>query len=72
MARGVIFLLIAYLFWRQGVSDSDQASLSDALDFIAGLPLGRWLLGATALGLLLFAIYSFCEAIWRRINVEDA
>ncbi|KFB09443.1 DUF1206 domain-containing protein [Nitratireductor basaltis] len=72
MARGVIFLLIAYLFWRQGVSDSDQASLSDALDFIAGLPFGRWLLGATALGLLLFAIYSFCEAIWRRINVEDA
>lgn len=69
-ARGMIFLVIAFLFVRHGLAgEQGQASLSDALGFIAGLPFGAWLLGATGAGFLLFSLYSFSEAIWRRVNV---
>lgn len=71
-ARGLIFIVIAFLLYRRGLAgDGGQASLQAALDFIAGLPFGAWLLGATAGGFLLFAIYSFAEAVWRRINLDD-
>lgn len=70
-ARGMIFLIIAFLFFRRGLAgEQGQASLSDALGFIAGLPFGAWLMGATAAGFLLFSVYSFSEAIWRRVNVD--
>lgn len=73
MARGVIFLVIAFLLSRHGLAgNGEQASLDAALNFIAGLPLGSWLLAATGAGFFLFAAYSFAEAIWRQINVEDA
>jgi hypothetical protein len=72
-ARGVIFLIIAFLLLRHGLAgEESRAGLADALDFIAGLPFGVWLLGATGAGFFLFAVYSFAESIWRRINVEDA
>ena len=73
IARGTIFLVIAFLLFRHGLAGEEgRASLADALDFIAGLPFGGWLLGATGGGFLLFSLYSFAEAVWRRINVEDA
>jgi uncharacterized membrane protein YozB (DUF420 family) len=74
VARGLIFFVIAFLFYRSGLSTGGdgQASTGDALDFISGLPFGAWLLGAMGAGLFLFSVYSFSEAIWRRINVEDA
>ena len=72
-ARGIVFLVIAFLLLRHGLAGEEgRASLADALDFIAGLPFGTWLLGATGAGFFLFSIYSFAEAFWRRINVEDA
>ncbi|WP_412049806.1 DUF1206 domain-containing protein [Hoeflea sp. Naph1] len=71
-ARGLIFVVIAFLLYRRGLAgNGEQASLQAALDFIAGLPFGAWLLGATAGGFLLFSIYSLAEAIWRRINLDD-
>ncbi|MEM5474018.1 DUF1206 domain-containing protein [Hoeflea sp. AS60] len=73
IARGVIFFIIAYLLVQHGLAgEHSKASLADALNFIAGLPLGSWLLGATGAGFFLFSVYSFSEAVWRRINVEDA
>ncbi len=73
IARGVIFFIIAYLLFQHGLAGQEgKASLADALNFIAGLPFGSWLLGATGVGFFLFSVYSFSEAIWRRINVEDA
>ncbi|WP_417416426.1 DUF1206 domain-containing protein [Hoeflea sp.] len=72
-ARGVIFLVIAFLLFQHGLSGEEgRTGLADALDFIAGLPFGVWLLGATGAGFFLFALYSLAEAVWRRINVEDA
>jgi len=72
-ARGLIFFIIAFLLLQHGLAGQEgRAGLADALDFIAGLPFGVWLLGATGTGFFLFAVYSFAEAIWRRINVEDA
>lgn len=70
-ARGMIFLIIAFLLFRHGLAgEQGQASLTDALGFIAGLPFGAWLLGATGAGFFLFSVYSFSEAIWRRVNVD--
>lgn len=70
-ARGMIFLIIAFLLFRHGLAgEQGRASLTDALSFIAGLPFGAWLLGATGAGFFLFSIYSFSEAVWRRVNVD--
>ncbi len=73
-ARGIVFLVIAYLFGWRAVSSSGggDVGLGDALSYIAGLPAGRWLIGAIGVGLICFAAYSFAEAIWRRINIENA
>ena len=79
VARGLVFAVIALLlFYRfMNVRDaSDDGSgtpgLRQALDFVQSLPAGGWLLAALGVGLLLFAGYSLAEAVWRRINVEDA
>ena len=70
-ARGLIFLIIAFLFLRHGLSGrQESASLTDALGLIAGLPLGSLLMGATGIGFLLFSLYSFAEAVWRRVNAD--
>lgn len=75
IARGVVFAIIAVLFFYRFLNASDQSDhpgLKEALDFIQGLPFGQWLLALMGIGLLAFALYSFIEAYWRRINVEDA
>lgn len=77
VARGIVFLVVAFLFalraWASGGGGSNETpGLREALQFIQGLPAGGWLLAATGVGLLAFALYSFTEALYRRINVEDA
>lgn len=75
VARGIIFLILALLFYRRGLTADESNStpgMQAALDYILSLPAGNILLGATGVGLLAFAAYSFAEAIWRRINVESA
>ena len=75
-ARGVIFLVIAWLFayrfWTKQQESGDVPSATDALDYIRTLPLGEWLMAGLGLGLICFACYSLSEAVWRRINLEDA
>ncbi|MDF1609741.1 DUF1206 domain-containing protein [Hoeflea sp. YIM 152468] len=72
-ARGAIFLVIAFLLLRHGLAGEEgRAGLAEALDFVASLPFGAWLLGAIGAGFFLFSAYSLAEAIWRRINVENA
>jgi hypothetical protein len=73
-ARGLVFLVLAFLTFYRGLSAGDGGTpgLSEALDFIKQLPLGGLLLGAMGIGLVAFALYSFLQAGWRRINVENA
>lgn len=74
-ARGVVFLILSLLSFYRFLSFEDgpeKPGLKDALAFVQGLPFGSWLLTAIGIGLMAFAAYSVIEAIWRRINVEDA
>ena len=69
---GVAALLIALRLLDPGPDDADPPGVGAALSYLHGLPAGRWLLAGAGVGLLLFAAYSLSEAVWRRINVEDA
>ena len=75
-ARGIIFLVVAWLFayryWTAQQEGSDMPSATDALDYIRTLPMGEWMMAGLGVGLVCFAFYSLSEAVWRRINVEDA
>lgn len=71
-ARGLVFLVLAFLLGTRSVGDQDQASSRAALDFIQALPFGWLLLTAVGAGLLAFSAYSYAEALYREINVEDA
>jgi hypothetical protein len=47
--------------------DSTKArGLDGALRSLAQDSGGRWVLGVAALGLIVFGIYGYAEAIWRR------
>lgn len=73
-ARGVIFLVIAWLMMLGGsrYQPTDPPGLEETLQAVQGMPAGGWLLLAIGVGLLAFALYSFAEAIWRRINLPAA
>ena len=44
---------------------------SEALEALQGMPAGGALLLAIGVGLLAFAVYSFAEARWRRIDLSE-
>lgn len=71
IARGVVFLILAFLLATRSVRGGDEASSKAALEFVQGLPLGWLLLSLMGVGLIAFAAYSFAEAIYRRVNIED-
>lgn len=72
LARMVAFGLIGYFFVQAGLTyDADKAiGLDGALSSLSGTTYGTWLLGAVAIGLLGFAVFSFAEARYRKIEVE--
>ena len=74
VARGAVFLVLAFLFalraWRGGGGEEPRSR--EALEFVQQLPAGGWLLAAMGLGLIAFALYSFVEARYRRIELGDA
>lgn len=59
VAKGIVYSLIGVLFIRiaLGSSDSEEANQAGAIESIAEQPLGRALLIAVGLGLLLYAIW---------------
>lgn len=67
-ARGLTFMIIGGLLalaaWR--LSPSDAQGLGGALDLLAHLPYGDWLLGAVAIGLIAYGGYCFINAGYRR------
>lgn len=75
LARAVIFCIIAMLLFYRGHTAGENGGspgLKEALEFIQSLPAGPLLLAGMGVGLFAFALYSFTQALWRRINVGDA
>ncbi|MEU9028924.1 DUF1206 domain-containing protein [Streptomyces sp. NPDC048383] len=67
VVTGLFVLLAAVRF------DPNQArGLDQTLRSFAATPVGPVLLIAAALGLLVFGLYSFCEARWRKAPEHDA
>jgi hypothetical protein len=75
IARGSVFLIVAFLFavraWRAD-PNGPAPGTKDALEYTQALPAGWLLLSAIGLGLVSFALYSFIEAVYRRIDVGEA
>ncbi|MEU9107201.1 DUF1206 domain-containing protein [Streptomyces xanthophaeus] len=67
VATGLFVLLAAVRF-----DASEAKGLDETLRSFADTPAGPVLLIAAAVGLLLFGLYSFCEARWRKAPEHDA
>lgn len=72
VARGFVFLILASMLWFGAATSSspieDPPGIKDALQYVQQLQYGQQLLFCLAVGLLLFAAYSFAEAMWRKVN----
>ncbi|WP_417778845.1 DUF1206 domain-containing protein [Stutzerimonas xanthomarina] len=70
VARGVAFLVVAGMLFTGGsrYKPTDPPGLEDALNALQNLPFGTFWLSLVGIGLVAFALYSFAEAIWRRID----
>ena len=72
IARGIVFAIIGIFFivaaWQQ--DPQEAGGIGEALSTLAGQPYGPWLLGLVALGLILFGIFCFVQARYRRILVR--
>ncbi|GGY34380.1 DUF1206 domain-containing protein [Streptomyces djakartensis] len=68
-ARGLVFAVAGVFAVRAAIDyQPDRAKgLDDTLRTFAGTPLGPWLLVCVAAGLVLFGIFSFAMARWRRV-----
>lgn len=69
VARGSVFAVVGiFLIVAAVEAKPGQAKgIDSALKALAGTPLGPWLLGLVAVGLVVFGIYSCCEARWRQV-----
>ncbi|MGW2386940.1 DUF1206 domain-containing protein [Streptomyces sp. NPDC001658] len=69
LARGAVFAVVGAFAVKAAVDyEPDRAKgLDDALRSFADTPLGPWLLVCVAAGLVLFGVFSFALARWRRV-----
>jgi hypothetical protein len=69
-ARGLVFLVIGGFLVAAAIQAraSEVRGLGGALDTLAAQPFGWILLGATAVGLFAFGVFSFIEALYRHID----
>lgn len=70
LTRGAVFCVAGAFLVDAAVSFDPQKAqgLDGSLRKTAGTPLGSWLLLAIALGLVIFGLYSWCEARWRMVE----
>lgn len=70
IARGAVLAIIGgFLFYAAFTVSPEQAGgTAEALDYVHGLPFGRWLYGVAALGLAAFGAYSVIEGLYRRVD----
>ncbi len=69
IARGLVFATIGvFLVIAAKDANPKQAKgIDSALRALAHTPLGPWLLVVVAIGLVMFGVYSWCEARWRAV-----
>lgn len=70
IARGLVFGAIGvFLAYAAITFDPGKAKgLDGTMRSFAGTPGGRWTLVAVAAGLVIFGVYSCCEARWRKVE----
>lgn len=68
-ARALVFALVGYFLIRTAIdfNPSNAVGVDGALARVHHQPLGSWLLGLVAVGVLIFAAFSFFEARFRRL-----
>ncbi|MEU0781134.1 DUF1206 domain-containing protein [Streptomyces sp. NPDC006173] len=68
-ARGAVFAAAGVFAVRAAVEyEPDKAKgMDDTLRSFAGTPMGPWLLALIAVGLILFGVFSFAMARWRKV-----
>jgi hypothetical protein len=69
VARALVFALVGYFLIKTAIdfNPRDAVGLDGALTRLHRQTFGPWLLGLTAAGLLVFAVYSVFEARFRRL-----
>ncbi|MEV8533755.1 DUF1206 domain-containing protein [Streptomyces sp. NPDC051211] len=69
VARGAVFTAAGvFLGWAAVTYDPARAKgIDDTLRSFAATPAGPWLLVAVAVGLTLFGLFSWAQAVWRRV-----
>ncbi|HEY2552482.1 MAG TPA: DUF1206 domain-containing protein [Streptosporangiaceae bacterium] len=68
-ARGAVFCTVGVFLVVAALSDQPHKAkgIDSALRALAHTPLGPFLLVIVAIGLILFGVFSFCEARWREV-----
>lgn len=69
IARGVVFAVAGIFLFVAGVkaNPAQAKGIDSTLRSFASTPLGPWLLVLVAAGLVVFGLYSCCEARWRKV-----
>jgi uncharacterized protein DUF1206 len=69
MARGAVFVTAGIFLVVAAVQDNPQQAkgVDSALRTLASTPLGPWLLVLVAIGLIMFGLFSGCQAKWQRL-----
>jgi hypothetical protein len=69
IARGLVFGTIGVflVIAAKDASPRQAKGIDSALRALAHTPLGPWLLVIVAIGLMMFGVYSWCEARWRTV-----
>lgn len=69
IARGIVFITAGvFLVVAAAEAQPQQAKgIDSSLRELAAAPGGPWLLALVAIGLIMFGLFSWCEARWRRV-----
>jgi hypothetical protein len=69
IARGIVFATAGiFLVVAAAKAQPGQAKgVDSSLRALAATPLGPWLLAGVAIGLVMFGLFSCCQARWRRV-----
>ena len=68
-AWGIVYCMIAIMFYRAAINyDADEAGgLADALYSLREQPFGLWILGATAVGLIIYGVYLLVLSYYHKV-----